>query len=312
MKNFVLYFGATILGILMIRASAFLLDYPRNPSSCSRLHAGSPVDSTILTDKLLSGLERMDRVMSPDFLDQCGGSLKQLNSNIVKSVKVAESSIPEAGKGLFATKNIKAGTIVSFYPAHTLGVEYGDESFFVTLSDADRNYFNDCPPHASSYLHATDQPIFKRHSVIADLGAEVSHLPLYLDVNPNREVSPAWVSQFINDGAIMPDNTESGISVYYKESKLKKNCIHIPFGPSPILATIATKKIKKGEELFTSYGCVYWIGVQFPNEEGSRMTEQIQQQINDSAQDLFSAMNLASTRYVNQMQELQSAFGEIS
>jgi hypothetical protein len=299
------------LGLNWRVASAFLLH-----NSCDRhihtyLQASGPAHSTVLTDSLLTGLAKMDKIMSPEFLDKCGGSLKQLDSNIVKSVEVAESSITGAGKGLFATKNIKAGSIVSFYPAHTLGVESGDQVIFVSRDEADKQYFRDYPPDASSYLHATDQPIFNRPSFLADLGAETKDSPLYLDVNPNREVSPAWVSHYINDGAIMPENTEAGVSVYYTESKTKKNCIHVPFGPSPIIATVATKKIKKGEELFTSYGCVYWIGVQFRGQEGSAMTVQIQQQIKDSAQDLFSAMKGASTRYMNQIQELQSAFDEI-
>lgn len=300
-----------LLSLNLRLAGAFPLSFSSCCFTSTNLHASGSVDYSVLTDRLLIGLEKMDQIMSPEYLDQRGGSLKQLSSNIIKSVEVAESSIAGAGKGLFATKNIKAGTIVSFYPAHALGVEAGNESFFVSRDMADKQYFGDHPSDVSSYLHATDQPIFNRSSLLADLGTEASGLPLYLDINPNREVSPAWVSQYINDGAIMPENTDSGVSVYYTESTSRKNCIHIPFGPSPIMATVATKKVKKGEELFTSYGCVYWIGVQFPGQEGSTMTAQIQAQIKNSAQDLFAAMNGASIRYMNHINELEAAFDEI-
>ena len=196
----------------------------------------------------------MDRIMSPNFFDGCDGCLKQLNSQIMKNVQVSESAIPGAGKGLFATKNIKAGSIISFYPAHILGLETEGKEIFVTNQESDREYFLEHPPGGSSYLHATDQPIFNRPSLLSNLGStEVSNAPMYLDVNPNKNVSPIWVSQYINDGSIMIDNSEVGVSNYYKESKERKNCIHIPFGPSPIMATVATRKIKKGEELTDYY-----------------------------------------------------------
>jgi hypothetical protein len=286
---------------------------------------------------------------------------------------VKESSVPGAGLGLFAKKNIKAGSIVSFYPAHILGVEVEVEVeaeagvseagvseagvseagvseagvevevsnqqqqqqqqvlLLETNNEQDRIYFAEHPPSGSSYLHATDQPIFNRPSILVDdddddvdpssssssttttsCSEMLKNSPLYLDVNPNRDVSPAWVSQYINDGAIMTENTEAGVSDYYKKSTANKNCIHIPFGPSPILATVATKKIKKGEELFTSYGCVYWIGVLFEGQEGApTMTGQIQKQIQDSAQDLFAAMNVVKNTYKNQAEALQSVFDNL-
>ncbi|KAL3940306.1 MAG: hypothetical protein SGBAC_005133 [Bacillariaceae sp.] len=252
----------------------------------------------------------MDKLQQPKFFDQYS-QLKTLNSQIVKSIEVKESSIPGAGLGLFATKNIKAGSIVSFYPAHTLGIEHEDEFLFVSNNDQNRDYFLKNPPDASSFLHATDQPIFNRPSIMAATAPEIKTAPLYLDVNPHRPVSPAWVSHYINDGATMKENSVAGVEDYYLNSKTKKNCIHIPFGPSPILATVATKKIKKGDELFTSYGCVYWIGVQYRNQESAPMTTQIQQQIRDSAQDLFAAMNSVATRYQTTMEALEEIFTEI-
>ena len=268
-------------------------------------------DLSIVSNRLTVGLQKMDRIMSPNFFDDCDNSLKQLNSQIVKSVQVSQSPIHGAGKGLFATKNIKAGSIVGFYPAHTLGLEIGGTELFVANQMSDKAYFEENPPGGSSYLHATDQPIFNRPSLLAELGPDLKDSPLYLDVNPTREISPAWVSQYINDGAIMLDNSEAGVSEYYSASKAKKNCVHIPFGPSPIMATVATKKIKKGEELLTSYGCVYWVGVLFDSQEGAAMTGQIQEQIKESAQDLFAAMNSVSTRYKNHMDALQAVFDEL-
>lgn len=288
------------------------------PDGSTEIDLGSTAVTATVSQELLAGLAKLETVMAPDFVDHCGedqASLKQLHSQIIKSVEVKESSISGAGLGLFATKNIKAGSIVSFYPAHTLGVEVNDQSIFVAPEGSDQDYFREHPPDSSSYLHATDQPIFNRPSLLAKssgLGGstQLKDAPLYLDVNPQRTpISPAWVSQYINDGAILRESSEAGVTAYYKESKGTKNCIHIPFGPSPILATVATKKVKKGDELFTSYGCVYWLGVLYPEDgAATALTGPIQAQIQDSAQDLFAAMKSVSTRYTNQIETLESIF----
>ncbi|CAJ1909308.1 unnamed protein product [Cylindrotheca closterium] len=252
----------------------------------------------------------MDKLQDLKFWNSQSSQLKTLNSQIVKSLEVKKSSIPGAGLGLFASKNIKAGSIVSFYPAHTLGIEHGDEFLFVSNTDQNREYFQQHPPDTSSYLHATDQPIFNRPSFMSSI-PEIKEAPVYLDVNPNVPVSPAWVSHYINDGATLRENSIAGVEDYYRNSKASKNCIHVPFGPSPIMATVATKKIKKGQELFTSYGCVYWIGVQYRDEDSAPMTKEIQEQIKESAQDLFAAMNVVSTRYQTATQALEEVFREI-
>lgn len=268
------------------------------------------VDASVLTDGLLAALSKMDKVQDPKFFNQIS-QLKTLNSQIVKSLEVKKSSIPGAGLGLFATKNIKAGSIVSFYPAHSLGIEHGEEFLFVSNTDQNKDYFRQHPPETSSYLHATDQPIFNRRSIVASIGPELRNEPLYLDVNPNLPVSPAWLSHYINDGANMRENSVAGVEDYYQNSKAKKNCIHVPFGPSPILATVATKKIQKGDELLTSYGCVYWIGVQYRHQESAPMTAKIQGEIRESAQDLFGAMNTVSTRCKTATEALEAIFRDM-
>lgn len=272
--------------------------------------ATSALSTSFFEAPLNDALSRMDKVMTADFFLSLP-SLKQMYGKATKNVVVKNSSIPGAGKGLFATKNIKAGSICCFYPAHTLGIELGDRQLWVSANESDREYFSKNPPGSSSYLHATDQPIFDRPSILADIAPEL-HL-IYLDVNPNKEVDPLWVSHFINDGAIVMSNDEEGVSKYYEQSKRKKNCIHLPFGPSPIMATVATRKIKKGEELFTSYGCVYWLGVLYSDKEGGGpdMTGQIQQQIKESALDLFGAMKSTSTTYGNQIEALKRAYDEL-
>jgi len=265
----------------------------------------------VLKDLLESELDKMNQVMTSDFF-QASDSLKQLYSQCKTRLIVKESSISRAGKGLFATKNIKAGSVVSFYPAHALGIELGDQQLWVSSNEADKKHFAKNPPGQSSYLHATDQPIFNRPSFIADVVA-VKDEPIYLDANPNRQTDPLWVSQYINDGAVVSSNDERGVAAYYQQSKRKKNCLHLPLGPSPIMATVTTRKVKKGEELLTSYGCVYWLGVLYSDDDESPpdMTNQIQQGIRESAQDLFASMKNIASIYGNQIEALQNAYREL-
>eukprot|EP00587_Corethron_hystrix_P007289 CAMPEP_0113300716 /NCGR_PEP_ID=MMETSP0010_2-20120614/2227_1 /TAXON_ID=216773 ORGANISM="Corethron hystrix, Strain 308" /NCGR_SAMPLE_ID=MMETSP0010_2 /ASSEMBLY_ACC=CAM_ASM_000155 /LENGTH=249 /DNA_ID=CAMNT_0000154181 /DNA_START=51 /DNA_END=797 /DNA_ORIENTATION=- /assembly_acc=CAM_ASM_000155 len=154
-----------------------------------------------LIELMTNELAKMNMLMSRDVfavsVRENSSSLKQLYSQIVKNVEIRESSISDAGLGLFATKNIKAGSIVSFYPAHALGIDTGDEQVFVSSNDADRAHFRSHPCIKSCYLHCTDQPIFNRPSFVAT-GADgrdenpLEDYPIFLDVNPNRDLVPGW------------------------------------------------------------------------------------------------------------------------
>jgi hypothetical protein len=286
---------------------------------------------------LSDGLRRISIATNKATSDQLLStpSLQRLRQQVKKLTKVAPSTLGDhAGLGLIATKNIKQGTIVGFYPAHALGYELvaptegncdsqkTDLSMFIACSNEDEIYFQANPHGNSPYLHATDQPIFQRHSLLSSLFDESKKdmtPPLYLDVNPKRndELDDVWRSHYINDGASLLRSTavtEEVIEEYYIDSTRAKNCCHIPFGPSPFLATITTKKIKKDEELFTSYGVVYWLGsVDDPGDDSNVavMTEKIQTQIVETARDLQRAMASASTGYSNEISELEQAFSEL-
>jgi len=299
-----------LLGLLSIKSNAFSTLPTFSSTSMTSLCAS--VDTT-LTDGLEKYVKKMDRAMTHEFYES-SSSLKTLFLNCAKSVEIKKSLIKGAGNGLFAKKNIKAGTIISFYPVHALGVETGDnsESLFTYLN-SDQEYFQNHPSTSSCYLHCTDQPIFKRSSIVHEIAQELKDTPLYLDVNPNRKIISPWVSQFINDGALVECNSERAVLDYYKATKSKKNCIHIPWGPSPIIVSVTTKKVKKGEEFFTSYGSTYWLGVclDIHGEEGVGMTTEIQKQIQGTASDLIKSMEMVSVLYASQRGSFQLEFDKI-
>jgi len=328
-------------------------------SNSSNGAASAGVSSTTVTKssssntetKLRRGLAQMQIAMTPEFFT--GGSdtaevLGPFYSKLCKGLtEVKPSSIggsngDDAGLGLFAKKNIKAYTIVSFYPAHALGVDHdmissgdGSSPLFVTTPNNEA-YFAKHSSFNSPYLHCTDQPIYQRPSLLLeDNGEDVSQqqqqqqLPsVFLDVNPQLpRVDNCWVSQMINDGATVQQQqqpgattTEAAILEYYRQSAAAKNCIHIPFGPSPVLATLTTKKVKKGQELLTTYGATYWLGEQ-PQDDGDNnnnnnhpdvtITPAIQQAIQETANDLRLCLDRSRTVYANQIEALQAAFDAI-
>uniref|UniRef100_A0A7S2XZ27 SET domain-containing protein n=1 Tax=Fibrocapsa japonica TaxID=94617 RepID=A0A7S2XZ27_9STRA len=233
-----------------------------------------------------------------------------LKKRLVDSVEVKASSIPGAGLGLFAKKQLKAGTVVSFYPVHVLGMDRDDGSRPIRVmwnsetgqprKVEDEDQIND--KNEGSYLHHLlgSRPLMK--TSIADLGHDIS---LHIDVDTTYPDAPGWVSHRINDGAIVSENSEEGCLKYYQESRDAKNCVHIPFGPCPVLATVATRKVRKGEELFTSYGCMYWLN---DGDDGMDITQPVLEEAKAVAQDIFVAMKAAAVTNAKEAEELQVVF----
>ena len=234
-------------------------------------------------------------------------SMQTFETRIRKVISSGESSIPGAGRGLFATKNIKKGTVIGFFPVDGIGVEFDDgSSICCGLTPEDQTYFDNTPK--SNYL----LNLFgSRRLGTADFGEDAQ---LFIDVNPGRtsDASTPWNGHLVNDGATVLENSEQGMLDYYAASQRRKNCVNIPFGPSPLLAVVTTKKVKKGEELFTTYGCLYWMEyILKPDEEVADVTEAVQLQARETAQDLFDAMKDAQVTYAKQQAEIEESFAQM-
>ncbi|CAB9520244.1 expressed unknown protein [Seminavis robusta] len=248
-------------------------------------------------------------------------------------VRVGPSSIPGAGSGVFATKNIKAGTIISLYPVHGMGLERFDTNAIVAATEEDHAYFHPLDDDENKgddddgeegglgdeEVDDDAENVARNHNYLHYLiGSRplcgfrpADHdATLYIDVNPNKIVQEPWISHLINDGAIVESNTEQGLLDYYRETTKRKNCVHIPFGPAPLMVTVTNCKVKKGEELFTTYGGSYWLDafLEYDDEEPVDITEAVHLQAKQTAQDLFSSMQNARTTYVNLEADLEKEF----
>lgn len=212
--------------------------------------------------------------------------------------------------GLFATKNIKAGTIISLYPIHAVGVtcetETSTTTTYTALDPEDQSYFDEkdgSNAQKANYVHFLigSRPFgggSNNNNNNANPISFTEDETLFVDVNPDRPASSPWLSHYVNDGAIVQSNDEEGVLKYYRESNNAKNCVITPFGPSPMLVTVTTRKVKKGEEFFTSYGCSYWIDAMLDDEEESTdMTERIIAEARQTASNIFTTMNQAKVTY---------------
>lgn len=271
---------------------------PRRPrTSERRVGTNDNRDTPPETVLLQRGVQVMREVMTNEFMVRNAVLHQVLAKPIGKLVEVRPSTIPGAGRGLFAKKNIKANTIIGFYPCHALGVDRSnsnnksdddvDDTAFFAWGEEHQEYFQAHDPSMSPspYLLCTDQPLFVRPSLLQMFSSSTTTTSssenkeqqqpqklLYLNVNPNANAAPnnnnnhCWVSHMINDGAtIIADDTRTTEAAdlvdYFHQSAKARNCIHIPFGPSPILATVTTQKIQKGSEILTTYGSAYWLGM---------------------------------------------------
>ena len=260
-------------------------------------------------------LDKMDQIGQPAFASE-------FNRRRIRSVEVRESSVPGAGLGLFARENIKGGTIVAFYPAHALGMTMTDAQGYGTVRrvgrdasgtvtsdvDSDGDEEGNHRDRDEAYLHHL---LGKRPLMGADVAGDLGGGTLFVDVDLGREGSPGFDGHRVNDGATVGANSEEGALEYYRASRKAKNCVHVPFGPAPLLATVATRKIKKGSELFTTYGCSYWLDVlmkQTGEAEETDMTDPIVAEAREVAMDVLQGMRGVAVTHASEAEELQTIF----
>ena len=68
------------------------------------------------------------------------------------------------------------------------------------------------------------------------------------------------MAHLANDVQPCAGGSEAEILAYYAACASETNCAMLPFGTAaPIMALVATRDIKAGEELLISYGHSYWL-----------------------------------------------------
>jgi hypothetical protein len=243
-------------------------------------------------------------------LDQIYEASLTFFETIDASVEIQPSLVDGAGMGMFAKQNIQQGTIISFYPVHAIGVDFGDSSVCIASNDVSQDYFSHRDSNAAQNTNNNSNDCNYQQYLIGSrplAGNCVAELfdgdNLFVDVDPNQVDKPGWKGHYVNDAAVVESSGEEGILQYYQRSRRGKNCVHVPLGPCPILAVVTTRKVEKGEELFTTYGGSYWLEVLVSDAEID-VTDAIRQESLTVAKDIFTSMQAISKTYQREAETL--------
>ena len=201
------------------------------------------------TSKALElGLKVMDQFQRPEFL------AKPMFERLGDDVKEATAGpSPTAGTGLFAARDLPAGTLVALYPAHAIG--RGEQNVFY---DTNRDYFK--KQMSSGSLRPYRQSVLGDRSLFGVANDQIED-PFFIDANPEQPLVDGWTAHLVNDGAMCDAGDDDSVVRYYKASLARRNCLIVPVGPAPLMGYATTRDVEAGEELLTTYGAEYWVEV---------------------------------------------------
>ena len=201
------------------------------------------------TSKALElGLKVMDQFQRPEFLAK---PMFERLGEIVNATTAGPS--PTAGTGLFAARDLPAGTLVALYPAHAIG--RGEQNVFY---DTNRDYFK--KQTSSGSLRPYRQNVLGDRSLFGVANDQIED-PFFIDANPEQPLVDGWTAHLVNDGAVCSAGDEDSVVRYYEASLARRNCLIVPVGPAPLMGYATTRDVEAGEELLTTYGAEYWVEV---------------------------------------------------
>ena len=180
-------------------------------------------------------------------------------------VEIRQSSIH--GKGLFATEDIPAGVIITYYPVHGVtedsiledGTTKGCRFY---ANDNDTNFIENRKEISRCYGHT-----------IASINNE------YLIVgNPNNTSNKLLLAHMINGATgnvflnIKYDDAnnilefKNIVAKYYITGSKNRNC-KIKMDKNKVVAcAVTTREIKKNEEIFIFYDPMYWYNITYETD----------------------------------------------
>ena len=160
--------------------------------------------------------------------------------------KVEARPSPVHGTGVFATRTIKKGELVTMYPGDAVLDIKGNGKANVAASEKLLEFCDNSMPKLKEILKGQRE---YRCNVSGTVG--IYGFPGFAE-------DPAYLGHMINDSATACADPRS-IPVYMAATEKKSNCKFHACAKNRHIAILATKKIKKGRELFISYGWAYWV-----------------------------------------------------
>jgi len=168
---------------------------------------------------------------------------------LLNRCRIGRSKLPGAGLGLFASRDISAGELITLYPGDALlywknGREASSSRvctgvvFGAHVPEEEKDAARVTTDSARQYEACATSTL----SCVGD---------------PRRDGDPAYLGHFANDGA-MCDSSDGDQIMYREDSRAAANADHVTLEGCQ-LATQATRDIACGAEIYVSYGEGYWL-----------------------------------------------------
>ena len=256
-----------------------------------------PDEEDYLDALFKEALFRMSFFMETDYLHRVeNDELQNLFRNCIDSVYINQSTIPQAGRGLFARRNIPKGTIIAFYPVDSIGIKF--ESGLCSSVQLARDQDEMIDVQSSSYALFS---LANRELCGVDIQKDFHNGRLFVDMNPMKNFKEGWYCGLINDAAIV---RYQGDLEYYPNSRSRQNVEIVPFSTAPFQVGVTRKDVKADDELFVSYGYNYWVNklllVDDNGDDGDKWQTkplEVEEQERQAMYEMFAAVECVEERY---------------
>ena len=161
---------------------------------------------------------------------------------------------PIHGQGLFAERDIDKGELITLFPV--------DATFYTDEAGKPRLCFSSLVPEDAVATEDDQQALLVENRDFAHfVSPEGTPLTMSLPSAVPAKEGGAYSGHYANDGlAYTPasDDPLMAAKIYREESHKLSNAAHLAVGQGIFVMTMASKKIRKGEEVLVSYGTSWW------------------------------------------------------
>ncbi len=250
--------------------------------------------------RLLDDDDAKEQAVDPVQWGQAGAALLANEwSNVASQIGIAElGDLAEAhpsdihGTGLFATKDLEMGTLVTLYRPD-LTVDDTGKALMIDQEDA--TYFQD--------FQKAQAPGSRQYFVFPP-GVKTSAIPdpcprFWVAANPAKAPIKGFLGHLANDGASCAD--DSDVERYLAESAEKANACLVPLC-IPLMGLVLAEDVSAGEELLVTYGYDAWLGTGLHKTH----TNPIEDLLRKGATQYAGLTLMASERYGDALKRLSN------
>ena len=250
--------------------------------------------------RLLDDDDAKEQAVDPVQWGQAGAALLANEwSNVASQIGIAElGDLAEAhpsdihGTGLFATKDLEMGTLVTLYRPD-LTVDDTGKALMIDQEDA--TYFQD--------FQKAQAPGSRQYFVFPP-GVKTSAIPdpcprFWVAANPAKAPIKGFLGHLANDGASCAD--DSDVERYLAESAEKANACLVPLC-IPLMGLVLAADVKSGDELLVTYGYDAWLGTGLHKTH----TNPIEDLLRKGATQYAGLTLMASERYGDALKRLSN------